>query len=122
MGAAFTDSVVVGCLLSYLPSDFEEKLKQADLIEVYPDLYQRSVVSVVTDDGLRTEAWMYHRHPPQLSSNAIRIPSGDWLNRSDTSDSKQDSTRRNILGGSPSEVAISKAREGAPNIRPSPPK
>ena len=65
---------------------FQPRLAEADKIEGYPDLYDRSVVDVEVLDPsgqpLGTEqAWVYHRTGTFERSAEKRIPDGDWLSR-----------------------------------------
>ena len=66
---------------------FKLKLQQADKIEGYPHLYQRSVVTAeIREDGEppsqgkkhTVQAYIYHK--PDCK-RGHRIPSGDWLKR-----------------------------------------
>lgn len=57
------------------------KLREADKIEGYPDLYDRSVRTVQTISGAACKAYVYHRTGRIDRENRVRIPDGDWLSR-----------------------------------------
>eukprot|EP00930_Biecheleria_cincta_P067945 TRINITY_DN5492_c1_g1_i1.p1 TRINITY_DN5492_c1_g1~~TRINITY_DN5492_c1_g1_i1.p1 ORF type:complete len:641 (+),score=118.51 TRINITY_DN5492_c1_g1_i1:113-2035(+) len=59
----------------------ETKLKDADSIEGYPDLYDRTVATVETASGKLVRAYVYHRTGRVDRSEHACIPDGDWLSR-----------------------------------------
>merc|ERR1712107_130472 len=58
-----------------------QKLKDADQIEGYPDLYERAVVPVTTASGCTKLAYVYHRTSRADREACERIADGDWLSR-----------------------------------------
>lgn len=59
----------------------EAKLKDADRIEGYPDLYDRTVAMVETASGKLARAYVYHRTGRVDRSEHVCIADGDWLSR-----------------------------------------
>ena len=57
------------------------KLAEADKIEGYPDLYSRTVATVLTDKGVTSPAYVYHRTGKFDRASRQRIADGDWLSR-----------------------------------------
>ena len=57
------------------------KLTEADQIEGYPDLYSRTVATVLTDRGVTCPAYVYHRTGKFDRTSCQRIADGDWLSR-----------------------------------------
>ena len=57
------------------------KLTEADEIEGFPDLYDRTVATVHTAEGEAVRAYVYHRTGRTDRANSVRIPDGDWLSR-----------------------------------------
>jgi gamma-glutamylcyclotransferase (GGCT)/AIG2-like uncharacterized protein YtfP len=57
------------------------KLLEADRIEGYPDLYDRSVVHVRTEAGADMLAYVYHKTGKMDRSQCVRIHDGDWISR-----------------------------------------
>jgi len=62
-------------------TSFRMKLKEADRIEGYPDLYDRTVVSVRIADGTFHRAVVYHRTGRVDRDACQRVADGDWLSR-----------------------------------------
>jgi gamma-glutamylcyclotransferase (GGCT)/AIG2-like uncharacterized protein YtfP len=62
-------------------TDFSAKLLEADRIEGYPDLYERTVTRVQTSTGVSRNAYVYHRTGRTDRQQCQRIPDGDWLSR-----------------------------------------
>ncbi|CAJ1328801.1 unnamed protein product [Effrenium voratum] len=62
------------------------KLAEADKIEGYPDLYSRSVATVLGADGSPHTAYVYHRTGRVDRAKSQRIADGDWLSRKRGSD------------------------------------
>jgi len=58
-----------------------EKLAEADRIEGYPSLYDRTVVTVRTESGASRQAYVYHRTGRTNRSECVRVSDGDWLSR-----------------------------------------
>jgi len=69
-------STVQGWLVEYPSTLYNDKLKEGDGIEGYPDLYNRKRVAVRCLDGTATLAWVYVR--PDCSKKN-RVPHGDWV-------------------------------------------
>ena len=63
------------------PAALSAKLTEADKIEGYPDLYSRTVATVVTEAGVSSPAYVYHRSGKFERSSCKRIADGDWLSR-----------------------------------------
>lgn len=59
----------------------EAKLKDADRIESYPDLYDRTVATVETASGKLVRAYVYHRTGRVDRSEHVCVADGDWLSR-----------------------------------------
>lgn len=57
------------------------KLTEADNIEGYPDLYSRTVATVLNENGVASPAYVYHRTGKFERSCSLRIADGDWLSR-----------------------------------------
>jgi gamma-glutamylcyclotransferase (GGCT)/AIG2-like uncharacterized protein YtfP len=57
------------------------KLVEADRIENYPDLYDRTVMAVHTSSGASRLAYVYHRTGRTDRTQCTRIADGDWLSR-----------------------------------------
>jgi len=57
------------------------KLAEADRIEGYPDLYDRTVKTVRTATGLERQAYVYHRTGRTDRQSCVRVEDGDWLSR-----------------------------------------
>lgn len=57
------------------------KLAEADKIECYPSLYDRTVVTVQTLDAVSRTAYVYHRTGRFDRESAVRVVDGDWLSR-----------------------------------------
>lgn len=57
------------------------KLTEADQIEGHPDLYSRTVATVLTDRGVTCPAYVYHRTGKFDRTSCQRIADGDWLSR-----------------------------------------
>lgn len=57
------------------------KLKEADKIEGYPDLYGRTLVTVRTASGEARRAYVYHRTGRTDRAACARILDGDWMSR-----------------------------------------
>eukprot|EP00439_Symbiodinium_sp_Y106_P073883 s57_g14.t1 len=57
------------------------KLSEADQIEGYPDLYSRTVATVLNDAGVAMPAYVYHRTGKFDRASCERIADGDWLSR-----------------------------------------
>jgi len=73
---------VRGCFLQPSSSDMlAAKLLEADRIEGYPDLYDRTVMLVNTLSGGSRLAYVYHRTGRTDRANCVRIADGDWLSR-----------------------------------------
>jgi NAD-dependent deacetylase len=81
-----TKMCVRGMLLRVQPTEWSAKLEEADKIEGYPSLYDRSVetVQLLDDQGKvvgEERAWVYHRTGKVDRAAVKRIPDGDWLSR-----------------------------------------
>jgi NAD-dependent deacetylase len=73
---------VRGVLLSAsTPALFAKKLSEADKIECYPDLYDRTVVTVKTHSGADRRAIVYHRTNKVNREQCVCLADGDWLSR-----------------------------------------
>jgi NAD-dependent deacetylase len=57
------------------------KLKEADKIEGYPDLYERAVATIRTVSGEVRRAYVYHRTGRTDRSACTCILDGDWMSR-----------------------------------------
>jgi gamma-glutamylcyclotransferase (GGCT)/AIG2-like uncharacterized protein YtfP len=82
-----TQCTVRGMVLRF-PGAWKAKLKEADRIEGFPELYTRCVEWVEVLDratgaasGEKQRAWVYHRTGKVDRAAAQRIPDGDWLSR-----------------------------------------
>jgi gamma-glutamylcyclotransferase (GGCT)/AIG2-like uncharacterized protein YtfP len=53
----------------------EEGLKRLDLLEEYPEYYDRTIVTDVTR---QIQGWVYHM-TGRIPRNAVRIGHGDWV-------------------------------------------
>jgi len=60
---------------------FAEKLAEADSIEGYPSLYDRTIVTVRIASGASRQAYIYHRTGRTNRSECVRVSDGDWLSR-----------------------------------------
>eukprot|EP00933_Yihiella_yeosuensis_P047504 TRINITY_DN4333_c1_g1_i1.p1 TRINITY_DN4333_c1_g1~~TRINITY_DN4333_c1_g1_i1.p1 ORF type:complete len:674 (+),score=146.36 TRINITY_DN4333_c1_g1_i1:43-2064(+) len=58
------------------------KLAEADQIEGYPTVYDRTVVTVKTGSGESKQAYVYHKNGRIDRSQCVCIADGDWLSRS----------------------------------------
>jgi gamma-glutamylcyclotransferase (GGCT)/AIG2-like uncharacterized protein YtfP len=81
-----TQMSVRGMLLRVQPAKWTEKLAEADEIENYPSLYDRSIETVQLLDDVgnvvgEERAWVYHRTGKVDRASTTRIPDGDWLSR-----------------------------------------
>lgn len=74
-----TKCSVRGVLLT--PSNLASKLKEADKIEGYPDLYERAVATIRTVSGEARRAYVYHRTGRTDRSACTCILDGDWMSR-----------------------------------------
>jgi len=73
---------VRGVLLSTSKPDlFVKKLSEADKIEGFPDLYDRTVVTVRTSSGVDRKAIVYHRTGRVNREQCFLLADGDWLSR-----------------------------------------
>lgn len=63
------------------PGLLAAKLLEADRIEGYPDLYDRTVAPVQTARGSTRFAYVYHRTGRTDRTQCHRIIDGDWLSR-----------------------------------------
>jgi gamma-glutamylcyclotransferase (GGCT)/AIG2-like uncharacterized protein YtfP len=70
------ESTVQGWLVEYSDEIYARKLKEADIIEGYPDFYTREKVLVSCHDGSLKMAWCYVR--PNCSKKT-EVIGGDWL-------------------------------------------
>eukprot|EP00746_Dinoflagellata_sp_MGD_P163996 gnl/MRDRNA2_/MRDRNA2_92390_c0_seq1.p1 gnl/MRDRNA2_/MRDRNA2_92390_c0~~gnl/MRDRNA2_/MRDRNA2_92390_c0_seq1.p1 ORF type:complete len:601 (+),score=121.15 gnl/MRDRNA2_/MRDRNA2_92390_c0_seq1:68-1804(+) len=83
-----TSCTVRGVLLSTSkPEMFAKKLSEADKIECYPDLYDRTVVTVKTSSGASRKAIVYHRTNLVKREECVCLRDGDWLSRPRSSQS-----------------------------------
>lgn len=57
----------------------DEGLRQLDILEGYPRLYNRITICATLDDGAQTDALVYTMH--KLPQTTRIIPSGDWRHR-----------------------------------------
>jgi gamma-glutamylcyclotransferase (GGCT)/AIG2-like uncharacterized protein YtfP len=81
-----TQMAVRGMLLRVQPTKWTDKLAEADEIEGYPTLYDRSIETVQLLDDVgnvvgEERAWVYHRTGKVDRANTTRIPDGDWMSR-----------------------------------------
>lgn len=81
-----TQMSVRGMLLRVQPAQWSDKLAEADEIEGYPTLYDRSVETIQLLDDIgnvvgEERAWVYHRTGKVDRANTTRIPDGDWMSR-----------------------------------------
>ena len=86
---------VIGCDDA---ASFARKLKEADRIEGYEPrgggLYERAVVSATIEgSGDSVLAYVYHR---PYCNRAVRIWSGDWLQRRAAREAPRDATRKDV--------------------------
>jgi len=73
------------------------KLKEADRIEGYPDLYQRTVALVETASGQLKYAYVYHRTGRTDRKASERIADGDWMSRKKAGNTESNSNSTEIL-------------------------
>lgn len=77
-----TSCKVRGVLLSTTKADvFAQKLAKADVIEGYPDLYDRTIVTVRTSSAEQKKAIVYHRTNSVNREQCVCLADGDWLSR-----------------------------------------
>ena len=72
-----TDTIV-GELLTFKESEWEEVLARLDCLESCPDFYYRRVKEVTLEDGTTTQAWVYFIQLLE-ESRGRPIKSGDWI-------------------------------------------
>jgi len=63
------------------PAILASKVKEADKIENYPDMYGRTTVTVRTAAGEARRAYVYHRTGRTDRATCACILDGDWMSR-----------------------------------------